>query len=133
MAIDTADTQNYLVKFEWSSSTTARTVYPFKGMSEDPNAGAYVGLGHTQAIIYAENPASGDFPVLGYIVGKTKSVWQYSMCNAPDFGFSASSYQQAMTSPELNAYLGFVHKIEQDSSSCNIEQVLPSTSTSFTT
>ena len=71
----------------------APTIYALKGFSEDPNATSYVGNGHKSAIIYAENSQSGNFPVKGYMVGATKSIWAYNSCVSPDFGKDGSTYE----------------------------------------
>ena len=74
---------------------------PMRGYSEDPNAGTYVGNAHLDSIIFYANsasPPSDNFPVQGYIVGKTKSIWAYNRCTAADFGISPT-YEQLFTSP----------------------------------
>ena len=54
MAVNTLDSMNYLVKYDWSSNNDAMWVYPLKGWSEAPNVSSpYVGNAHLDSIIYA--------------------------------------------------------------------------------
>ena len=68
-------------------------MYSLKGLSEDPNASSYSGNPQYMGLIYAELSQSGNFPVQGYIVGGTKSVWTYNgACTSADFGVSSNTY-----------------------------------------
>ena len=59
-----------------------------KGLSESPNSAPFVGSYHINSLIYDVNDANpNDFPVKGYVVGAARSIWSYSDCVAPDFGF----------------------------------------------
>ena len=121
-AVDQADSQNYLVKIDWNALT--RTLYPLKGLSEDPNATSYSGNAHYQAIIYAELSESGNFPVRGYIVGGAKTIWSYNgVCSSANFGVTGNTYNRLFISPESNKLIGMVSRIDLDNSSCKIEEV----------
>ena len=86
---DKTDSMTYVVEYDWNSANKAPILWPIKGLSEDPNAASFVGNPHLNSIIYAENSgAPDDFPVKGYIVGGTRSLWSYSDCVAPDFGWT---------------------------------------------
>ena len=120
--MDQTDSQNYLVKIDWTALT--RTLYPLKGLSEDPNAASYSGRAHYHAVIYAELSQSGNFPVRGYIVGGAKSIWSYNgVCSSVDFSVTGNTYNQLFTSPESNMLIGYVSRIDLDTSSCKIEEV----------
>ena len=101
----------------------APTLYALKGFSENPNADINVGVGLSTAIIYAESSESDNFPVKGYMAGGTKSIWSVNSCSAPDFGKDGSTYEQIFISPESNAFVGIVARIELDITSCNKEQI----------
>ena len=86
MAFDQADMLTYLVQFDWNSGPT---LWPMHGYSEDPTAIPFMGNAHLDSIIYqVDSSASDNFPVKGYLVGKTKSIWTFNACNAPDFGLT---------------------------------------------
>ena len=77
MAVDQNDNnKNYLVQIMWTTSSV--TLYELKGLSEDPNASSYVGNPHLASIIYTQNSDADNFPVKGYIVGGSKSIWSYN-------------------------------------------------------
>ena len=104
-----------------------------RGYSEDPNAGTFAGNEHLDSIIYygyISSLPSDNFPVQGYVVGKTKSIWAYNRCSAPDFGISPT-YESLFTSPQSNKNVGFISKIELDQSSCKGEEVSAITSVVF--
>ena len=123
MASDQKDSNkdmNYLVQFQWSTDSVL--LYEMRGLSESPNATSYSGNRHLASIIYAQNSDSNNFPVQGYIVGGTKSIWSYNSCLQPDFGLN-QSYEELFTSPESNKRVGYIQKIELDAKSCNLESV----------
>lgn len=119
VAIDMNDSMTYILSYDWNSANKAPTLYPMKGLTQDPNLASPIGIPHVNSIIFAENSDSSDFPVKGYIVGGTKSLWSYSSCVAPDFGFLTPSYSQIFTSPNANAKVGYIQKIHADSDSCS--------------
>ena len=126
MANDHTNMLTYLVKFEWNSYGS--TLWPMRGYSEDPNSSSYQGNQHLDSIIYfADSSVSSsddNFPVNGYIVGKTASIWSYNSCTAQDFEISPS-YERLFTSPEHNKQVGFISKIENDQTSCKREKIDP--------
>ena len=122
VAVDLADSKNYLVRYDWNDPNWAPELYPLKGLSEDPNAGSYSGLPHLDSIIYDTNSDAKDFKVKAWIVGGTKSVWAYDDCLAPDFGITVESYKQLVASPGPGVQkLGYLSKLELDKLSCNHE------------
>lgn len=128
MAVDLADSKNYLIQYWWSDPNKAPDLYPLKGFSEDPTAASYVGNAHIASILFAENTDSYDFPAKGFIAGGAKSIWAWNDCLAPDFGVTTESYQQLFTSPASNAKLGIVSRVDLDVYSCNHEHVNVDTS-----
>ena len=93
-----------------------------RGLSEDPNQTvSYAGNPHLSSIIYAQNSDSDNFPVKGYLVGGTTSIWSYNACQEDEFDLPG--YEKIFTSPESNKRLGILQKIELDAKRCNIEQV----------
>ena len=96
MAVDQVDSTTYLVKFDWNSS--GPTLWPMNSYRVDPSNSASASI-HTDSLIYFANTASSppdNFPVKGYIVGATKSIWAYNPCAASP----ASTYEQLFASPE---------------------------------
>ena len=78
---------NQLILFDWESGIT---IWPMRGLSEEPNASMMDYLGNTsiRSIIYAEQEdydpdRPKNFPVKGYLVGGTNSIWAHSICDAP--------------------------------------------------
>jgi len=121
VAYDTADSQNYLMRYNWNDPNKSPSLFPLKGLSADPNAAAYVGQAQLASVIYAENSDPNDFPVKGWIAGSTNTIWAYDDCVAPDFGITAPSYT-SMFSFTGNK-LAIVSKIDLDPESCNNENV----------
>lgn len=128
MAVDTSDSRNYLVQYEWADPNKAPDLFPLRGFSEDPTTVSYTGNPHIASIIFAEQSANYDFPVKGYITGGAKSIWAYNDCLAPDFGVTTESYEKLFTSPNSNAKLGIISKVHLDVYSCNHEHLNPITS-----
>ena len=123
MAVDSVDNTNYLMQYNWNDANKAPQLYPLRGLSDDPTAAVYAGNPHLDSIIYATNSDANDFPVKGYIVGTTNSVWTWNDCIAPDFNKPTAGYEQIVASPGSQAKLGFISRIELDVSSCNKEHV----------
>lgn len=120
MAFDLTNSMNYLLQYEWDDPNKAPRLWPMPGFGEDPNSQSFKSF--WGSVIYAENPNTGDdFPVKGFLVGSTRSIWGYNGCNAPDFGISFS-YDNLFSS---SALYGFVSKIELDDKSCKNEIVAP--------
>ena len=80
MAIDGADQQHYLVSYDWTDSSNSPTLFPMKIFSDSPVPSGGTGYTGTDSIIYAVNPDSDNFPVKGYVVGKTMSIWAFNSC-----------------------------------------------------
>ena len=122
MAYDLNDSnKNYLVQFQWT--TDKALLYEMQGLSENPNETPYYTPNrHLASIIYAQNSDSNNFPVYGYIVGGTQSIWSYNSCQQSDFGLNLS-YEQLFASPNSNTRVGYIQKIELDAESCNIEKI----------
>ena len=93
MAVDQADSSNYLIQYEWADPNSAPDLYLLKGFSEDPTAGTYTGNAHRASVIYAVNTDAYDMPAKGYIAGSARSIWAWNDCLAPDFGITVESYQ----------------------------------------
>ena len=102
------------------------------GLSTDPN-----GTGQNQgeltvqnALIYAESLSSDPnvFPVKGYIVGGTNTIWSYSDCIAPDFGSTEPHYEKLFSSPGAGQKVGFISRIENEANSCDRKEVTAVTS-----
>ena len=83
----------YVILFDYNGSSA---LWPIKGLSsENPNSSPFAGrlYPHLNSLIYAVNTNGDDFPVKGYIVGSTKSIWSYSDCVDPNFiNFSQPNY-----------------------------------------
>ena len=122
MAVDINDDKSWLVNYDWNSDSKTVQLWQIKGFSSNPNADQWTA--HSDSIIYATNSDSDNFPVRGYIVGRTTSLWGYSECVAPDFGINTGSYEQLYTSPRSNANLGLLSRIEMDAKSCKNEDVI---------
>ena len=99
-----------------------------KGISENPNDSSVGGTHHYASIIYAENSDPDDFPVKGFIVGGLKTIWSYSDCVAPDYGYTEPFYEQMFSSPNANERVGYVTRIEAEATSCNRKEVTAVTS-----
>lgn len=125
---DQTDMTTYVLKYDWNTNTPI--LWPMKGLSENPNSTPYTGGGHINSIIYATNSNSDDYPVKGYIVGGAKTLWSYSDCVAPQFGFNQPQYENVFTSPNSNAKVGFITRIEVETTSCNRELITSITSIS---
>ena len=104
-----------------------------QGFNEDPNAtfsSNFNNNPHLDSIIYEVNnvdSSSNNFPVRGYMVGGTQSIWAYNSCIVPEFDMHGS-YEQLFTSPVANARIGVVSRIENDPKSCNKDKIGDSTS-----
>ena len=109
-------------------------LWPIKEFSDNPNTTTPVVTNpHLNSIIYAENTSSdpNDFPVKGYIVGGTTSIWSYSDCRASDFGWAEPSYIQMFSSPNSVERVGYVTRIENLADSCERKQVGAVTNVKF--
>ena len=119
MATDTSSSVNYLIKFDWTDSKGE--LWRINGFDSTPNNAASFGIGHLDALIYAEDlvaAANNNFPVKGYIVGKTNAIWTYNdRCNEPDFGVTPS-YASLFSS---SFKYGYFDRIELDEKSCRKE------------
>ena len=89
---DKTDQMTYLIQYDWDTNPV---LWPIREFSDDPNITPPVFSNpHKNSIIYAEKTSNNpnDFPVKGFIVGGTSSIWSFSDCRAPDFGFDKPSY-----------------------------------------
>lgn len=125
-AVNTIDSQSYIIHYYFDDPNIAPSLYPLKGFSEDPSvATGYVGNPHTDSIIYAAQKDSNgdvvttDFPVKGYLVGSASTIWTYNKCQAPDFGRIDPTYDQLFNAPGAGLAMGIISKIERDVYSCN--------------
>ena len=82
MAVRQDDKMSVLVKFDWEEENIQ--VWEMLGFSEDPNQqySPFLGNKHLDSIIYAVNTDSSatdgtNFPVRGYMVGGTRSIWAH--------------------------------------------------------
>ena len=58
-------------------------------------------------------------------MGSARKLWAHSDCVAPAFGYPGDTYVQLFESPEANAFLGVVSRIELNNDSCDRDKVAP--------
>ena len=80
MGVDATDMQHYILSYDWTDSSNAPTLFPMKIFSESPLPSGGTGYSNTDSVIYEVNLDPDNFPVKGFVVGRTKSIWAFNSC-----------------------------------------------------
>lgn len=80
MAVDLADFVTYLVKFDWNSA--GPTLWQLKTFRINLDYAASNTSQYDSLIYMAHtvSPPANNFPVQGYIVGRTRTIFAYNKC-----------------------------------------------------